>query len=115
MTPEERERFEGHRWRALAARVLVDLETQAAEETDLPVLDWSVGIMSLTGAPLMRRSAGQARADWQAWAEHLGAKTEDEAVLSTGTRVLRATASRHPGTGPATVDVLLMAEIQADD
>jgi len=117
MTPEERERFETHRWQAQAARVLVALEDEAAEaaEADLPGLDWAVGLMRLTGTPAPGRSAEQARADWLAWAEHLGAVAEDESVLSTGTRILRATAERRPGSGPATVTVLLLAEIQAED
>ena len=112
MTPDEHDRHNGHRWRILAARVLVDVETQATR-ADLPLLDWSVGTMKLIGRPLPGRTSTEIRADWQAWVDHLEAEPIEGAwtSLSTGAELLQATVKRSPGSGHSPVTVLLLGEI----
>lgn len=112
MTTDERERADVHRWQMLAARVLVDVETTAAT-SDLPVLNWSITGAKLIGRPQPTQTAQEIRVAWQAWVDHLGAEVVDDIELSTGARILSATAERSPGRGHIDVTVLLLAEIPA--
>lgn len=114
MTPDERERSNSHRWQVLAARVLVDLETEAAK-ADLPVLHWTVSNAKLLGRPVPGRSADEMSADWRAWADHLDAEELDDITLTTGTRIVTATTNRSPGRDHIDVTVLLLAEIPTED
>lgn len=116
MTPDERERSNSHRWQMLAARVLVDLETEAAT-AGLPVLHWTVSNAKLIGRPLPFRSAEETRMDWTGWVDHLEAEPMEGTwtSLSTGAELLQATTDRSPGRGHIDVTVLLLAEIPTED
>jgi len=106
MTPDP----DGHRWQMLAARVLVDLETEATR-TDLPVLGWTISGARLLGRPLPSRPAEEILTAWQAWTHHLDAEPAEEHTTPLGTRVLRSSAARSPGPGHIDVKVTLVAEL----
>lgn len=116
-TPEQRDLRRATRAQLDSARLLVDL-TEQAFHADLPLLEWRLAAVGLTGRHDPLATPEQRQEAFDAWVAHLGATVDPPVERSHPgpNRYLRAeTRIPHPQASTGTVRVTLVAEIDHEE